>query len=248
MKILAVGGGSGGHVTPVVAVLRVLKHQEPNSDIRFWCDRGFYKHAVATVHHFDETIVVDKIFAGKLRRYNNIPLWKQLLRPDIVLPNIRDGFFITLGFFQSLIKLIIWRPDVVFAKGGFVCLPVGLATHILRIPLVIHDSDAHPGLTNRVLSRWATSIATGAPLKYYRYPKSKSRYVGIPVSSDCHPYSETEKAEHKQLLGFDVDRPLAVVIGGGLGAKRLNDAVVRELKSLLEFTNVMIISGSAQYK
>jgi len=85
--------------------------------------------------------------------------------------NIVDFFKVVGGFFQSLYKLVVWRPDIVFTKGGYVCLPVGIAAHVLRIPLVIHDSDAHPGLTNRILSQWATAIATGAPLEYYQYPK-----------------------------------------------------------------------------
>ena len=88
-------------------------------------------------------------------------------------------FFVGCGFVQSLVKLLIWRPDVVFTKGGFVCLPVGLSAKILGIPLVIHDSDAHPGLTNRILAKWAKSIGTGAPLKHYPYPAAITRYVGI---------------------------------------------------------------------
>ena len=178
MKILAVGGGSGGHVTPVVAVLRELKARDQSAEIRFWCDRKFAPQAKSIMHHFDDTIPVQPIFSGKLRRYHTLPLWRQLLRPvTIVFPNLRDIFFVVCGFVQSFFKLLVWRPDVVFTKGGYVCLPVGLAAKILRIPLVIHDSDAHPGLTNRVLSRWATAIATGAPLEYYPYPKKISRYV-----------------------------------------------------------------------
>ena len=86
--------------------------------------------------------------------------------------NFSDLFRTGWGFLESVAKLLLWRPDVVFTKGGFVCLPVGLAARALNIPLVIHDSDAHPGLTNRILSRFATKIATGAPLKYYPYDKT----------------------------------------------------------------------------
>lgn len=186
------------------------------------------------------------IFAGKLRRYHTLSWW-QHLRPSILLSNIRDLLFVTLGFIQSFIKLLIWRPDVVFTKGGFVCLPVGAAAALLRIPLVIHDSDAHPGLTNRILSRWARTIATGAPLEYYNYPKSKSHYVGIPVATDCVPYSADQQLAVRRELGLDETRPLVVITGGGLGAKRLNDAVVTVLSSLLKHTNVILVSGSGQY-
>lgn len=200
------------------------------------------------MNQFDESIQVEPILSGKLRRYNNLPLWRQLLRPvSIVLPNIRDGFLVLCGFIQSAIKLWVWRPDVIFTKGGYVCLPVGLAARMLGIPLVIHDSDAHPGLTNRVLAKWATSIATGAPLKYYSYPTDISRYVGIPIREGFRKYSDAERRIIKAKLGFSSDIPLTVITGGGLGAKRINDAVISQARSLIEFTSVMLISGKEQY-
>ncbi len=164
-----------------------------------------------------------------------------------MLRNVRDGFLVALGIVQGVAKLILWRPDVVFTKGGYVCLPVGLAAKILRIPLVIHDSDAHPGLTNRVLSRWATSIATGAPLEYYTYPKDRTRYVGIPVSDEFHPFSEQEVTSARQVWNLDEQRPLIVVTGGGLGAQRINDTVAESLDELLKLGSVVLVAGSAQY-
>ncbi len=177
-----------------------------------------------------------------------MPLWKQLLTPSIVLPNARDLFLVAAGFMQSIAKLLIWRPDVVFTKGGFVCLPVGYAAALLRVPLVIHDSDAHPGLTNRLLARFATTIATGSPLEYYSYPKSKSHYVGIPVDATFHPRTATQKIESKRQLGVEQDVPLVVVTGGGLGAVRINNAVMRSLDVLLPRVSLILVSGVAQYE
>jgi UDP-N-acetylglucosamine--N-acetylmuramyl-(pentapeptide) pyrophosphoryl-undecaprenol N-acetylglucosamine transferase len=200
------------------------------------------------MHHFDETIPMQPILSGKLRRYHTLPLWRQLLRPvSIVLPNIRDSLLVFCGFIQSFFKLLVWRPDVVFTKGGYVCLPVGFAAKLLHIPLVIHDSDAHPGLTSRVLSRWATVIATGAPLEYYSYPKNISRYVGIPISDQFVPMDDRLRSRVKRDLGFDEKRPLIVITGGGLGAKRLNDVVARALPELLDISSLMLISGAGQY-
>jgi UDP-N-acetylglucosamine--N-acetylmuramyl-(pentapeptide) pyrophosphoryl-undecaprenol N-acetylglucosamine transferase len=232
----------------VVAVLRECKKQDESVEIRFWCDRKFAPQARSIMHHFDDSIPVETIFSGKLRRYHDLPLWRQLLRPvSIVLPNIRDAFLIGVGFMQSIVKLRAWKPDVVFTKGGFVCLPVGMAAKVLKIPLVIHDSDAHPGLTNRVLSRWATTIATGAPLKFYPYDKTISHYVGIPVSKEFVPFESSKRQELKSKLGFDHKRPLVVITGGGLGARRINDAVAKRLNELLDITSVVLISGTAQY-
>ncbi len=248
MKILAAGGGSGGHVTPVVAVLREIKDKAPHAEIRFWCDRKFAPQARSVMGHFDESIQVSTIYSGKLRRYNQLPLLQQMLHlRTIVFPNIRDMFLVIIGFVQSLVKLMLWRPDVVFTKGGFVCLPIGYAARLLRIPLVIHDSDAHPGLTNRLLAKGATAIGTGAPLRFYPYPLAISHYVGVPVVADFTPYSDERRRQVKQQLGFNPVRPLIVVTGGGLGAQRINMAVANVLNELLEHTNVILISGEGGY-
>jgi UDP-N-acetylglucosamine--N-acetylmuramyl-(pentapeptide) pyrophosphoryl-undecaprenol N-acetylglucosamine transferase len=198
--------------------------------------------------HFDQTVTVETIISGKLRRYHNLSVWRQLLRPfTIVLPNLRDMFLVVCGTVQSIIKLAFWRPDVVFTKGGFVCLPVGFAARLLKIPLVIHDSDAHPGLTNRILARWATSIGTGAPLKYYTYPQRIARYIGIPIAEEFVPFTLENRKKAKTELGVNPDYPLIVVTGGGLGARRINDAVVLTLPYLLDITTVILISGTGQY-
>ncbi len=192
----------------------------------------------------DGHIKVETIVAGKLRRYHNVSLIRQLTQVRaIVIPNAVDAIKLLAGLVQSIGKLLVWRPDVVFSKGGFVCLPVGVAARILRIPLVIHDSDAHPGLTSRILSRWAEVIATGAPLKYYDYPKSRSHYVGIPVASTAKPYSSAKQRDTKESLGFSQHEPLVVVTGGGLGAASINTAVVATANDLLAFCSVALVAG-----
>ena len=197
--------------------------------------------------NFDKNIPVHTIFAGKLRRYHHLSVIRQLMWPSLVFRNIRDIFLVIAGFIQSLIKLIIWRPNVVFTKGGYVCLPVGIAAYLLHIPLVIHDSDAHPGLTNRILGKWATVIATGAPLEYYHYPIKKTHYVGIPIAFEFHEFSEQERRNAKEQWGIEISRPLIVITGGGLGASRINDAVALSLDDLLKLGSVVLISGNGQY-
>lgn len=241
------GGGSGGHVTPVVAVLKEIRAQHPKAELRFWCDTKFAPQAKSTVAAFDTTLPVHTIVAGKLRRYHHLTLWQQLTWPSLVAQNFKDIFLVAAGFIQSFAKLIVWRPDVVFTKGGYVCLPVGIAAHLLRIPLVIHDSDAHPGLTNRILSRFATKIATGAPLEFYPYPKSKTSYVGIPVANEFAPYSSEQQVAAKKEWGLASDRPLIVVTGGGLGATRINDTVIQTLQPLLGLGSVVLVAGAGQY-
>lgn len=127
------------------------------------------------------------------------------------------------------------------------CLPVGWAAWILRIPLVIHDSDAHPGLTNRLLAPLATRIATGVPLEHYGYPAEKSVYVGIPISSEYREISDAERRKLKEKIGLNADRPLVVIVGGGLGSRQINDAIALHLMEILATTNVVLLAGSAHY-
>lgn len=199
------------------------------------------------IKHSKIEVKVEKIFAGKLRRYHKASLGSRLIDIKTNARNFFDLFTIALGFAQSLVKLVLWRPRVVFCKGGFVCLPVGLAASILRIPLIIHDSDAHSGLTNRVLARWARFIAVGAPLEYYNYPSAKTRYAGVPVKADFRPYTDAEKLRAKELFHFTPDKPLLVVAGGGLGAKRINDAMLAIAPELIKQLSVAHLCGVRQY-
>lgn len=193
-------------------------------------------------------ITLQTIAAGKFRRYHHLTALQHLLTPSIVLLNVRDMFLVIVGFIQALVRMLVWRPDVVFTKGGFVCLPVGYAANLLRIPLVLHDSDVVPGLTNRLLAKKATYIATGAPLENYPYNPTIASYVGIPINTAFRPYAPTERRRIKKALGLDETRPLTVIIGGGLGAKSLNDAIASRYDSLLDTTNIFLLSGKAQYQ
>lgn len=229
------GGGSGGHVTPVLAVINELSALDPNLKVSFVCDKAFESQSRGLMEHAAVKVKIHTVVAGKLRRYHGIPLWKQLLDLPTVFKNIRDVFMVAIGTVQGYLLLSRLNPDVVFAKGGYVCLPVGIAAHFKRIPIVIHDSDTRPGLTNKVLSRWAARIGTGAPLQNYSYPKEISKYVGVPIREEFHPFTVEEQRSAKDMLGVsDLDKPLVVVTGGGLGAKSINDCVVDIAPELLK--------------
>jgi len=227
--------------------LRELRTQHPQIQVRFWCDRHFAAEARRIITEYDSSVHVQTVLAGKFRRYQHLSKLQHLTIPSIIFPNIFDAFLVVLGVGQSLLRLLFWRPNVVFLKGGYVCLPVGYAAWLLRIPIVIHDSDAHPGLTNRLLAPLARRIATGASLDYYNYPREKSAYVGIPIDSHYHELTAEERQTVKMSLGFETERPLTVFVGGGQGAKQINDNVALHLKELLWITDVVLVSGTAQY-
>ena len=247
MKILVVGGGSGGHVTPVVAVVREILKVRPRAKIEFWTDKKYYKNARKITIENGLDIKIRKVVAGKLRRYTNFTFITYLQNFDVVIKNVIDSFKTIGGLFQSFFRLIANRPDVIFLKGGYVCLPVGVVAHLLRIPYVIHDSDAAPGLTNHVLAKHATKIATGMPLEYYNYPEERAEWTGIPISEEFSPATEAKQRALKKELGFDEKKPLIVVTGGSQGAQHINEAMREILPQVLKISSVMLIAGRERY-
>jgi len=237
-----VGGGSGGHITPIVAVVNEIKKHDKKSEIRVWCDRKFSGQARELL---GAIVRVDIIASGKWRRYANLNFFHKYFSfyhiTHTHIPNFIDLIKITFAIFQSFIKLIAWRPDVIFLKGGFVCLPVGLAAHVLRIPTVIHDSDTTPGLTNRILARYATAIAVGSPIENYpQYPKKITKFVGVPIRDGIREFSATEQRTAKEKLGFGTNKELVLVVGGGLGAVSTNEVVVK-IATLITKNNAQIL-------
>ena len=235
------GGGSGGHVTPVAAVIEQLTSHDDSLSIRFVCDRAFESQSRGIMARLSVPVVVSTVRAGKFRRYAHLSVEQHLMHPSIVIRNLIDTINVAIGFMQSLWLLLWFRPDVVFAKGGYVCLPMGIAAWCLHIPLVIHDSDSRPGLTSKVLARFAHTIATGFPLENYTYSKERSVYTGVPIDEQFHSVSAAEQANAKMALGFTVDTPVVVAFGGGLGSVRINDAMpdlARSLDSRVQVYNV----------
>ena len=216
------GGGSGGHITPILAVAHEIKKIQPKAEIIYVGQTG---DSLGDLPAQDANIdVVKTVRAGKLRRYHGEGIW-QLLDIPTVLKNIRDAFYTVAGVFQSLVLLKRLRPDVVFIKGGFVGVPIGLASAFWRIPYVTHDSDAIPGLANRIVAPWAAKHAVAMPKEVYAYPKDKTVTVGVPVSYKYHRLTAQDIAAARAKVGLGQYNKVILVTGGGLGAQRLNDAV-----------------------
>lgn len=236
-------------MTPVAAVIEQLSKHDANLEVRFVCDKAFEAQSRGIMEQVSVNVVISTITAGKFRRYAHMSPWHHMRSWSIVWNNIADVLKIGVGFFQSLIIILRFWPDVVFAKGGYVCLPLGIAAWLLRRPLVIHDSDTRPGLTNRVLARLATTIATGTPLENYPYDKRKSTYVGVPINEAFKPVSDSEQRDYKKMLGISEDTLLVVAMGGGLGSLAINDAmskVARELQD--EGVVVYNITGKKHFE
>jgi UDP-N-acetylglucosamine--N-acetylmuramyl-(pentapeptide) pyrophosphoryl-undecaprenol N-acetylglucosamine transferase len=242
--IILTGGGSGGHITPILAVAAELKRQRPKARLIYIGQTGDkFSDLPAEDAHIDEVLTVR---AGKFRRYHGEGLW-QILDIPTLLKNIRDFFYVLIGIAQSRKLLKALQPDAVFVKGGFVGVPVGLAAARLGIPYVTHDSDAIPGLANRLIGRWATWHAVALPKEVYGYPANKTITTGIPLRHDFVPVDAALQKQYRQQLDIPDKARLLFVIGGGLGAQRVNRAVAAAVPHLLaEFSDLYVIHGAGQ--
>ncbi len=191
------------------------------------------------------------IKAGKYRRAPHASLADKLADTKNLALNVRDIGRSVSGLTASLRILRKFKPDVVFCKGGFVALPVGLAAKILKISLVIHESDATPGLGTKILGRWADDIAVGFPPELYEtLPTGKVIFTGNPVRNEIVHEKATRTAciEHFFGEGNAKGLPVVLVIGGSQGAVPINDALVDNAKQLSDIVRIVHITGNYDYE
>lgn len=268
MKILVIGGGSGGHITPAVAVAREILHQKPRAEVEFWTDFKYFRNVTrltteSGVEWGEEErskktpyIRVRRIPSGKFHRYSGWKLKDYFIHfgitiKDLIIGNILGFFGFLAGLITAFCRLISKknRPNVIFLKGGFVSLPVGLIAKRLKIPYIIHESDTVAGLANRILMKKATKVAFGMPIPE-EIQKEHDNYVwtGIPVGPEFKSVSPTTQLSLKKAFSFNPDKPLVVITGGSQGSENLNEATRAILPELLKFTSVGLVAGRKHYE
>ena len=217
ISIVLTGGGTGGHVIPCLAIAREIKKLQPRVAFTYLGGSNSIEERLACAAH----IPFKQIAVGKLRRYFD-------------LQNLVDLFRIPLGILQSIHHLHTLRPQVVFAKGGFVSVPVAIAAYFLRIPLIIHESDATPGLATRIMTPLATKVCTSflSPT-----PSPTTIHTGNPV----RPVGNA--ARGTRFLNFKNNLPIVLIVGGSTGAKRINELAGDAIQEITPYANVVLITG-----
>ncbi len=235
------GGGSGGHIMPLLSLAHALKKSSPGCRVVYIGQKG----ETLSDSLKDRFTVFEQVFsipAGKFRRYHGESLLAHLTDIRTISLNIRDFFRVLSGTGYSLKYLKRLNPDVVFSKGGYVAVPAGIAARFLGIPIVTHDSDTVPGLANRIIGRFATVHATGMPTGRYKYPAQSTHYVGIPLDERIKPVTESMQTSFKKQLGLPADSLVLLVGGAGLGARDVNNKVLAIAPALLQqFSNLQLI-------
>lgn len=213
MRILLTGGGTGGHLFPLIAVARKLKELDDTAELLFVGADGFSKGAFRK-----EGIRAKVIFAAKLQRYFSFA-------------GMLEFFAFPVGLFQAYIHVFLFMPDVIFAKGGYGSLPVAFWGIIFRIPVVIHESDAVVGLGNRLIMRFAKKILLSFQTTE-RMPKTrKAVVVGNPIREELFTRSP---ANARAACGIRSQKPILFILGGSQGSVRINDLVLLSLDNLIQ--------------
>lgn len=245
--VVLTGGGTGGHITPILAVAHELKRQDPSVRTVYIGERGGkFQELTATHEAIDETYT---IWAGKFRRYNGESWAKRLLDVKTNVLNLRDLFYFAIGTVQSWFLLGKVKPDMLFLKGGFVGVPVGLAAALRHKPFITHDSDALPGLANRIVGRWARTHAVALPPETYAYPQPKTVQVGVLVEPLFQYVTPEKQAQFKQEIGVSNDSLVMLVTGGSSGAANINEALRQIAPGLLnDFPTLQIVHQAGKGK
>jgi UDP-N-acetylglucosamine--N-acetylmuramyl-(pentapeptide) pyrophosphoryl-undecaprenol N-acetylglucosamine transferase len=240
MAILLTGGGSGGHITPLLAVARELKKKSPQSKLYYIGERGS-KFSYLLSENKDIFEGIGAIMAGKFRRYHGEPWLKRIVDIKTIALNVRDAVLAIAGFLQSLYILSAKRPDIIFVKGGYVGLPLGLAARVLRVPYITHDSDATGGLTNKLIGRGAAVNAVGMKNGFYNYPKHKIVPVGVPIREGFKRSGLAKQLAAKQELGLPKNSQVLLVTGGSQGARRINESLAKIVPWLVKSRQDLVV-------
>ncbi len=246
MKIILTGGGSGGHVIPILSIIHLLKEQYPTVEIIFIGQKG--DNLTSLIKSNRDINHYYFIHAGKFRRYSNEG-WKQLLDLKTAYKNLRDLFFILFGLIESLVIIKKTKPDKLFTRGGYIAVPIALAAKITGLTYLTHDSDVVPSLANQIIAPWAKYNLVSLKNGYYPYDKNKIKITGVPVSDQFKLVNSDQQAIFKSKLGLKSTDQVLFVIGGGLGSSSINKLVLSIADQLLSiFDNLYIFHVVGQKK
>jgi len=247
MRILFTGGGTGGHIYPIIAVAEELQLSANRDDLElhyFGAPGPFAKLLQ------ENGILVSRILSAKMRRYFDVRNFYEL---PIIFP---------LTVIQALWKVFWLMPDVLFSKGGPGSLPVVFACHFYRVPIIIHDSDSMVGLSNQAAVRWADRVALSfnsaiEPLlekfsakggsafggKNSEKMRAKIALVGNPIRRSLTGGIILQKDAAKKLFMFDSQKPMVLVIAGSQGSVKLNDFFIQNSEELIKDFQILHQTG-----
>ncbi len=235
MRVVLTGGGTGGHIFPLIAVARQIKKIAKERGIQtiefLYIGPAFDLKSEEVFKH--EGIETKYVLTGKLRRY-----YSSLTILDIIK--------IPLGVLQAAWILFKFMPDVIFSKGGYGSFPAMFVSWVYRVPVrVIHESDVVVGLANKITSHFATRIGVAFKETALKFPLKKTALVGIPTREDL---CSQDKITASKFFNITSNKQVLLVMGGSQGAEIINNTILAILPTLLLKYEVIHLCGEKNYK
>lgn len=228
MKVIMTGGGTGGHIYPAIAIADEIKRRFPDAEILF----------VGAKRGLEKTLVPDNGYPIKLipvQGFNR----KRPLKNIEVIHDLKQG--------NKLSKQILtdFMPDVVIGTGGYASAPVVKMAQKMKIPTYIHEQNAFPGVTNKVLEKHVEKVFLGFEegSEYFKYPQ-KHVVAGNPVRQSFY---DMDAEQAREDLGFDKDDFVLLAFGGSQGAGRINQAMISVIETLQDTKNMKICLATGRY-
>ncbi|MDD3888071.1 MAG: undecaprenyldiphospho-muramoylpentapeptide beta-N-acetylglucosaminyltransferase [Patescibacteria group bacterium] len=225
MKILLAGGGTGGHIMPILAIVKQINRIKPGVQFLWIGTKKGLEFKIAR----ENNIEFKAVLAGKMRRY--VSFW-----------NIVDMIKFPLGIIQAYFKIKKFKPDVCFSKGGYVSVPTVLVCNHFKIPVLLHESDVVAGKTNLFMAKYANKIALGFEdgKQSFKDYSNKIVVTGNPVRDEI--LSANRDTGFKDLK-LNKDKPVLLIMGGSQGAQRINELIGLVLPKLLERWQIIHLVG-----
>lgn len=219
MKIILTGGGTAGHIWPVVAISEILLKNK-RLDILYVGSFNGPERKIAA----DYNIPYKRLITGKRRDYASFN-------------NIIDIIKIVIGLIQAYFLIKFYKPNLIFSKGGYVSFPIVYWAKKLKVPLITHESDVIMGKANAFANSFARKICLGFPLKYYKdIPLEKAIYTGIPVRKEFFTGMPVSR-----------DKPTLLITGGSQGSQKINEVVSEILPELLNKYEIYHLCGENNF-
>ncbi|MEK7071465.1 MAG: UDP-N-acetylglucosamine--N-acetylmuramyl-(pentapeptide) pyrophosphoryl-undecaprenol N-acetylglucosamine transferase, partial [Patescibacteria group bacterium] len=233
MKIVFTGGGTGGHFYPIIAVVEKVNQiidQENiiGAKLYYISDNPYDKEIL-----FENGLLYEEASAGKIRTYFSFR-------------NFLDVFRTFFGVMNAIFKMFTIYPDVVFGKGGYASFPTIFAARLLRIPIIIHESDSAPGRVNKWAGHFAKKVAVSFKEAADYFPKKSVAWTGHPIRTEIeHP---AERGKALEYFKLESNVPVILILGGSQGAEIINDTVLGALPRLIKNYQIIHQTGVGNFK
>lgn len=224
-RILFTGGGSAGHVIVNLALIPVFQREGWEIDY-IGSKNGIERTLIEQL----EGVTYYPISTGKLRRYMSIE-------------NMKDPFKVMKGTLQAWRIIGKRKPSVIFSKGGFVSVPVVLASKMRGVSAVIHESDYTPGLANKLAIPFSKKVLATFPETMKYLPENKAEYVGAVIREELF---QGDKDKGLALCGFSRSKPVLLIMGGSGGSEKINTTIRGTLDEILPHFQVVHICGTGK--